>query len=352
MARVGPTSAVSSTPPVSPTAAALRVQTLVEAEATLQASPDAAPTKPPQAQTLKTAIADAASRQGGLAPLMADLEQAMGSTALPAGLKAAISQVLSLRTPLTPTLTAADIKQAVSASGVFLEPRLAADVPARPDMKAALLVLRQMLQTLPAASPPAPQRTTAERPPPPPPPFKGDIPHAQRPVAASLSPDMPEHAVLQHLQKATLGAIARTELLQFASLPDAPRADAPRTDMDRPAAWMFEVPFLTAQGAAIAQFKIERDGGEGGAESAARGPIWRSQFSIDLEPLGPIHAQVTLSGGQTVVTLWAERPETAAQLNDDQGELAVALGGAEVAVYPGSPRAVPPPAGQFVDRST
>jgi hypothetical protein len=357
MARVDPTSAVNAVPPVSAAAAALRVQALVQAEAGLMTTIETSPAQPdakaptPPAKPLEAAIANAAGRQGGLAPLMADLEQALASPALPAPVKAAMAEVLSLRTPLTATPTAGEIRNAMSTSGVFLEPRLAAGTPAQPDLKAALLVLRQALRSaLPAATPQAadalPHPPTE---PAPPPPFKGDIPHGQRPVAPSLSPGLSEHAALQHLEKATSGAIARTELLQFASLPDAPRdligADRP------PPSWMFEVPFLTAQGAAIAQFKIERDGG-GGVEGASDGPIWRTQFSIDLEPLGPIHAQVALGAGHTAVTLWAEREATASRLRQDQGELAGALHGADVTVYPGSPRAAPPAAGQFVDRST
>jgi len=325
--------------------------TAVAAKPTSDPLPQPQPNAPTPAKTLEAAVASAASRQAGLAPLMADLEQALTSPILSAPVKAAIAEVLSLRTPLTPAPTAADIKQAVSASGVFLEPRLAAAMPTQPDMKAALLVLRQMLQGAAQAAPPQAADAAPRSPPEPapPPPFKGDIPHGQKPAAANLPPSLSENAVLQHLEKATSGAIARTELLQFASLPDAPRdligADRP------PPAWMFEVPFLTPRGAAIAQFKIERDGG-GGAEGAADGPIWRTQFSIDLEPLGPIHAQVALGGGHTAVTLWAERQETADRLRQDQGELSGALFGADVAVYPGSPRAAPPAAGQFVDRST
>lgn len=365
MARIGPTPAVNAAAPASSVAATLRTQALAQAEAGLTALLEtrstAAPAKPTDqprsqtaptpAKTLEAAVANAASRQGGLAPLMADLEQALASPALPASLKAAIAEVLSLRKPLTASTSAADIKQAASASGVFLEPRLAAGAPAQPDMKAALLVLRQMLQSAMPSGPPqaadAPPRPPLE--PAPPPPFKGDLPHGHKPATASLPPGLSEQAVLRHLEKATSGAIARTELLQYASLPDAPRD---RIGADRPpGAWMFEIPFLTPQGAAIAQFKIERDGG-GGADAASDAAVWRTQFSIDLEPLGPIHAQVILGAGHTAVTLWAEREDTASRLRQDQGELSGALFGADVAVYPGAPRATPPTVGQFVDRAT
>ena len=76
--------------------------------------------------------------------------------------------------------------------------------------------------------------------------------------------------------------------------------------------WNFEIPFATPQGTAMAQFEISRDGG--GNEVAAAKRVWRARFSLDVEPAGPVHALVSLSGEQTSVRMWAERPATAAQL--------------------------------------
>ena len=42
--------------------------------------------------------------------------------------------------------------------------------------------------------------------------------------------------------------------------------------------------------------------------------VWRARFSLDVEPAGPVHALVSLSGERTSVRMWAERPATAAQL--------------------------------------
>ena len=47
-------------------------------------------------------------------------------------------------------------------------------------------------------------------------------------------------------------------------------------------------------------------------EAAKR--MWRARFSLDVEPAGPVHALVSLSGEKTSVRMWAERPATAAQL--------------------------------------
>ena len=126
---------------------------------------------------------------------------------------------------------------------------------------------------------------------------------------------------LRHLLDETDAAIARQTLLQVASLPD--RVDtSPRVDAGAPR-WNFEIPFVTPQGTAMAQFEISRDGGGSEAEAAKR--VWRARFSIDVEPAGPVHALVSLSGERTSVRMWAERPATAAQLRAGVAQLSQAL---------------------------
>jgi len=149
---------------------------------------------------------------------------------------------------------------------------------------------------------------------------------------------------MHHLERATSGAIARQELFQLASLPDAPRADG-ETQV-RTSSWLFEVPMATPQGAAVAQFEIEKDGSS--AASLREGPVWRTRFSVDVEPLGLVHALLVLAGGKTTVTLWAERRETVTRLSKAQAELAGTLD-AEVAVYPGQPLMPRAASGRFVD---
>ncbi len=102
----------------------------------------------------------AATQQAGLAPLFANLTVACGLDSLPPQLQQAVAQVLAQRTGLDQNLTGSDIKQAFQGSGLFLEASLAAgsltSSAAMPYLKAALLVLRQVLVTaLDGAEPPA-----------------------------------------------------------------------------------------------------------------------------------------------------------------------------------------------------
>jgi len=105
----------------------------------------------------------------------------------------------------------------------------------------------------------------------------------------------------------------------------------------------------------MAQFEILRDGGGNGVEAAKR--TWQARFSLNVEPAGPVHVLVSLSGDRTSVRMWAERPHTAAQLRAGAGELSQALSQAElspgdIVIREGAPpQPAPAKAGHFLDRA-
>jgi hypothetical protein len=401
----------------------------------------------------------AATEQDSLAPLFANLGAAVASGNLPPKLQQAIAQVLAQQTSLDQNLEGSDIKIAFQKSGILLEASLASgSIPpsGAPDLKAALIVLRQTLQTAlgsnatttvptatQAATPNAsaaaslgssslgssslgssaselevreimlPQARVAaaedlvqtavggrsalaaalhagstagatlnllqeaqqELGNParlaatlkdmrdgdvtvhtntPPPPFRGSAPTPQPIASPSIAPDAPLGTTAHHLLDNTDAAIARQTLLQVASLPDHIDMAGPRIDTTAPS-WNFEIPFVTPQGTAMAQFEISRDSGGEGVEAAKR--VWRARFSIDVEPSGPIHAQISLVGDKTSVRMWAERPATAAQLRAGASQLSQALSRAElqpgdIVIRDGNPPlATPARAGHFLDRA-
>ena len=444
----------------------------------------AAPAKnqltPLERVAVTAAAESAATQQESLAPLFANLGVAAGSDGLPAKLQQAVLQVLAQRTSLDQNLSGGDVKTAFQKSGLFLEDSLASALPAPatgvPDLKAALIVLRQTLvSALGAAAPPSvaqpqpvspasvvPQQPVSaavvspadvaaaptlapslapslapglEQPeiplPPattpvavdalepgnpvrivlpetllnagprsmtsatvlnllqetmqagprlvgsnaslpvvtqlsgrgddvtfhtntPPPPFRGALPSAQPIAMPLIAPNAPLAITAHHLLADTDAAIARQTLLQVASLPDRADGLGVRSDPAVPR-WSFEIPFVTPQGTAMAQFEISRDGGGNETEAAKR--IWRARFSLDVEPAGPVHALVSLSGERTSVRMWAERPATAAQLRAGTAQLSQAL--SKAALTPGDivvrdgtpPQPTPAPAGHFLDRA-
>jgi hypothetical protein len=403
------------------------------------------------------AAQSAATQQGSLAPLFANLGVAAASNSLPPPLQQAVKQLLAQRTSLDQNLTGSDVRNAVQKSGLFLEASLASgsvsSASAIPDLKAALIVLRQtLLSSLGAGDGPAASAAVAEqlhaaatstlaplspeidlheillpqgrlsvadgsleagstgrivlaatplnagphaatvaaalnllqetlqespreignaplitatlkdghnddvtvRTSTPPPPFRGALPSAQPVASPSIVPDAPLATTAHHLLGDTDAAIARQTLLQVASLPDRVDATAGRLDPTTPR-WNFEIPFATPQGTAMAQFEISRDGGRSELEAAKR--VWRARFSLDVEPVGPVHALVSLSGERTSVRMWAERPATAAQLRAGASRLSQALSKAElqpgdIVIRDGTPpQPAPASAGHFLDRA-
>ena len=413
---------------------------------------------PLERAVVSTAAQGAATVQESLAPLFANLGAVTSTGGLPPKLQQAIAQVLAQQTSLDQNLGGGDIKAAFQKSGLFLEASLATGVVPSgstgvPDLKAALIVLRQTLQTalgtgaaltpVPAADAAAPLLQAAASPDlapgvassissgpdvqeillpqawlpvaedllqssglgrsaltaaldagpspgatlnmlqealqelgnparslatprdssgadvtvhtnTPPPPFRGALPTAQPISSPSIAPGAPLATAAHHLLGDTDAAIARQTLLQVASLPDRIDLSNKQIDTSTPR-WNFEIPFVTPQGTAMAQFEISRDGGGEAVEASKR--VWRARFSLDVEPAGPVHALVSLVGDKTSVRMWAERPATAEQLRAGAGQLSQALSRAEL--RPGEitiragvpPQAQPARAGHFLDRA-
>jgi hypothetical protein len=187
------------------------------------------------------------------------------------------------------------------------------------------------------------------------PPFRGAVPSPQPIAMPTLAPDTPPASMGRQLLEQTDAALARQTLLQVASLPDRPELGSASSNNTQPR-WSFEIPFATPHGTAMAQFEISRDGGNE-VEAAAPTRVWRARFTLDVEPTGPVHALVSLISEKTAVRMWAERPETAAQLRANADALSQALRQADlepgdILVGEGAPPQPKPRAGRFLDRAT
>lgn len=324
-----PTSSASGLPQV-PAVGAPPIATPPLASET--AAPDAAAAPLPSLplDVVDAARATAAGRQSSLAPLLANLTQALTAPDLPPTLRAAIDQVLLLRTPTQHPITAETLRQAVAQSGLFLEAGLAQGRPPESDLKASLLTL---LAALPAAG----TRSKTSRPDTPPP-IRGGALAGRAPAAATLPADADLTEIGDTLRGDAESALARQVLHQLASLPDSDGAK-----------WLFELPLATPQGAALAQFEIERDDPGPAALDAA--PAWRARFAIDVEPVGPVHVHLNLGAGRMAIHVWAERQDGLDRLRVHAGELAAALD-ADVAFRGGEPPGGAPGPGRFVDQKS
>ena len=313
---------------------------------------------PAQPSALADMVAQAATQQQGLAPLLADLGVAVNAPATPDAVRAAAAQILAAQTPLGPDVTAQALRAAAQNSGVFLEAALGAavlDLQAAPnlmeDLKALLTQLSSELAPFIEAPEQAKAATvSAPRPPSirsasetPEPPVGGGTIAGQASARPSFGPGAQTEAIARALQQGAQGALARVQLSQAASVPRA----------GEPSRWMFEIPIATPGGPGVAQFEISRDGrGPGGGPAE---PSWRARFSVDVAPSGPVHADVMLGAGRARVTLMAEDDAARKALEAHQNELTEALAaeqGPDVAVRivggaPPRPQQAP---GQLLDR--
>jgi hypothetical protein len=288
-------------------------------------------------------------------PLKANLEAmlARSDAPLPQAVRAAIQTVLGQR-PAAPVAGDAQKLQAtLQQSALFT-----GDATAQPvlDMKSALLGLRQALQTwltpkvdnvLPqlAAHQPAPANAPA-------PPVRGGATVPQPPSLPGPFDVMPVREAGMRLLVETDAALARHTMLQIASLPDDPAAPRNAENAQR---LVLDFPLITPQGTAIVQLRIERDEKRNG--KGRKAPVWQAMFSIDTEPIGPVHARIAMVGETANVSLFAERKDSAAALRDNIPLLQAGL--AEAAVEPGdilcatgAPAAPAATPGLFVDRAS
>jgi hypothetical protein len=326
---------------------------------------------PAMALAATAAPATAAAAMATPVPLLAPMiiSDAEAPTPQPATAAPRLAPSLSLESPDTLLAPAR-----APVAGNSLQPAnpptivLSAPLPnaeSRPATTAvALSLLQEMLQPAPdsidhASLPPAMRQGSRNddvtfHTNTPPPPFRGALPSAQPVAAPSLASTASLATTAHRLLGDTDAAIARQTLLQVASLPDRVESGSLRTDPAMPR-WHFEIPFATPRGTAMAQFEISRDGAGSEVEAVKR--VWRARFSLNVEPAGPVHALISLSGERTSVRMWAERPATVAQLRAGATQLSQALIKAElqpgdIVIRDGAPpQSAPAPAGHFLDRA-
>lgn len=137
---------------------------------------------------------------------------------------------------------------------------------------------------------------------------------------ATLWPHEPGPAfIARTLSARTEAALTQVKILEITaqlqraeqSTNNAPAAPEPR--------WTFDLPLQTHFGQAQARFEVSRDSFK--ARNGALAVVWRTRFSMDIEPLGPVHAQIALLGKHAWIGLWAERAETMSLLEQQQAQL-------------------------------
>lgn len=287
----------------------------------------------------------AVQRQGPITSLTSALTSVAGKVALPEPVVRAAQQVLAGRLAApNGKIEAATLQRAVLTSGVFQEAALVqgGNTATQPDMKSALLALRQTLTTwLGPQAPIAPPTHIA-------PPMRGSVPRAKAADAPPIDPATAPEEVGKHLLERTEAALSRLRLHQQASLPDA----AVRTGGD----WSMDLPLLVGQHQTLLQIQIHRDQQGSADDSGERG--WQMRFALNLPGMGEVGAQVSLRGTATGIMLWATESATSEALQAGLGELREALvsaglkTGAVIVRHGEPPAPALAPSGHFVDART
>lgn len=313
----------------------------------------------------------ALGRQSGLAPLFADLSVLTRSPAVSTPVAQAAARVLALRLDVEPAgggsvPEPAALREAVRSSGLFFEARAAQGDVSDNDLKQALLSLRSELKAaLPPSEAPASREAeprpgaaattpAAAAPARPAPILLSGQPQPQGPALASI--DMASDSAASMLGKAlerTEGALERMSLNQYASLPNAAEASSAQAPLNR---WFTELPIALDGRTAVLPLEIEEDG----AGPSADGPtakLWRVRFALEAEPIGAVHATVTMQGRVIGVSVWAEREATSRLVRDHAPDLEAALlensfERAQIEVLAAKPKARALQAGRFLDRSS
>jgi len=292
-----------------------------------------------EAETVLAPPASPAARAGATPAFSDNLDMLLAQPGLPDAVRSAAQALLGLRTAAAPQLP-----KAVSALplGLLLPDAALADAAVR----MATQNLRDALKGfLGVDAAPADRRAA-----PLPPPFRGALPVAQAPMAATIAgAALPEAAATLLAQ--TDAAIARHVMLQIASLPAAQQPSHPPDDHS--VRLVFDIPLATPQGTLVVQVQVERDA----PQREAQAPVLSVRFAVDIDPIGPVRARVAHTGGRTSVTLVAEKPASAAALQQDIGALRASL--AEADLVPGDLHClshdqtkVTAPQGQFVNRAS
>jgi hypothetical protein len=165
----------------------------------------------------------------------------------------------------------------------------------------------------------------------PPPPRRGQPTRGQAALAPETAADADAVTALgRRALERTDGALKRILLEQFAVLDRS--VDEAAAVGARPAGWTAELPLATGSGTGVVQMTVERDTTGGGKGRPEASVAWRVRFSLDVEPIGPVHARIGLSGERMSIGLWVERPEMAERLAAEIGTLGGALEAAAIPV--------------------
>ncbi len=293
-------------------------------------------------QLLQQSTVNALPRQQPLQPFFHNLTALLASGApLPPPFKTLTSNFIQSILASSDPKFSQNFKAAVDRSGPFLEAHLAKGEVPKQDLKATLLKMIQMLKpllensgqmqngkltTAASTTAQAPLLTTTTNSTSPlaaeaaiakrliNPTIKSDpllqLRGKQPPIAVTTGkieapPPNPLLQQLVDLFKSLEGALARVQLHQAATL---------LSEESNKMVWQLELPIKNASQTDTFDMRIEQQKSASSGDDISH--AWRLTIKFDLKPLGPMHANLTLRGGDELSTIfWAKQQKTLSLLN-------------------------------------
>ncbi len=276
------------------------------------------------------------SRQASLQGLFSALQQVRDDDSSSGELRATVDKLLASLPDVRQLSDPKGVAQALSNSGVFLEAKLIAGMPANlaPDLKAQVVrLVAQLLPGLPGNAqfnPSAAASTLAQV-------MPGMVRNALGmlgqvsprpqpggfPLPSRLLQSQDGEGDLEHLLRLAAAAISRLQSHQLASLEQT----GTTADGNLQTTWQLEIPLRSGQDFLPLQVKLQREETpeqQADPERERRDPLemlWRVELSFDLHPLGPLQVQAQISQGALSSQLWAELPSTAQLIEGQLGNL-------------------------------
>ncbi|MDD2049759.1 flagellar hook-length control protein FliK [Pseudomonas putida] len=276
------------------------------------------------------------SRQASLQGLLNALQQVRDNNTSSSEVRTTVDKLLASLPDVRQLSDPKGLAQALNNSGVFLEAKLVAGLPANlaPDLKAQVVrLVAQLLPGLPGNAqfnPSVAASTLAQV-------MPGMVRNALGmlgqvsprpqpggfPLPSRLLQSQDGEGDLEHLLRLAAAAISRLQSHQLASLEQTGTS----ADGNLQTTWQLEIPLRNGQEFVPLQIKLQREETpeqQADPERERRDPLemlWRVELSFDLDPLGPLQVQAQISQGALSSQLWAELPRTAQLIEGQLGNL-------------------------------
>lgn len=269
-------------------------------------------TTQPEKAAVVQALREFLPKQQNLTDVAVSLRQlaatALGKTDT---VSTAINQVLAALPTKDDLVSVEGLKQGISNSGVFLEAKLANQLPPQGDLKAQLLVLAGSLHNTQAEqqgkenAPKTNLNTTV-------------IPTTveQRQELGRTPPERLAEAILQVHEKdnallnKTEGAIARIVVDQLASLP--------KTD-EQQTVWQVQIPYTHGQHTDTVKLNISRENKPNQGSEKAN---WSVELELNPPGLGTLHSRISLVDDRIDTNFWSDQQALTTLVRDNLSQLA------------------------------